>query len=320
MKRILLSFAILMVCALQIATGAAADTIYTKDGKELKGIVIEDYKDRINFSTIDGQTVVMKSEVRELYFDTEEQNLLKLAEQSRDKGDHVKAFIYYDKAFKLNPDSRVAKDGIVFLQGYLFKKDMSQKEEVVRRHNDFEQRGAIYEIKSDEDKFNDDLKKLWTEAGITLLTTDSATRIESVRKGSPADSAGVRKGDMLVAIWGRLVGYMSLKEVSETLLEKNSLETKIALDRNITVVVRPRDSIGVTLSMQFDGLTVSAVKDGSTASEAELAPNDLIMAINGRSTRYMPLKKAIALIKRSRGGKVNLIVRKDIVMWGKGGL
>ena len=72
--------------------------------------------------------------------------------------------------------------------------------------------------------------------------------------------------------------------------------------------------------MQFDGLTVSAVKDGSTASEAGLKPNDIITAINGSSTRYMPLNRAIELIKRSMGGKVDLTVKKEMVIWGKGGL
>jgi uncharacterized protein (TIGR00299 family) protein len=321
-KQSKMSYIFLIVAAfLSLVTGyAAADTIYAKDGKELKGIVLEDYKDRVIFSTIDGQITVMKSDMKELYFDTEEQNLIKLAEQARDKDDYMKAFVYYDKAFKINPNSRSAKDGIVFLQGYLFKKDMSRKEEAVKRHNEFEQRGEMSVIKSDEDELNDDLKKLRTEAGIVLTTSGGMTRIESVKAGSPADSAGIRKGDTLVAVWGRLVGYMSLKEVVETMLEKNSLETKIALERDITVRVRPSDSIGAALSMQFDGLTVSAVKEGSTASEADLGPNDLITAINGNSTRYMPLNKAIALIKRSRDEKVNLTIRKDMVMWGKGGL
>lgn len=322
MKQSKLSYIFLVVAAfLSIMAGCAiADTIYTKDGKELKGIIIEDYRDRILFSTVDGQITVMKDDVKELYFDTEEQNLIKLAEQSRDKGDYIKAFVYYDKAFKLNPGSKSAKDGIVFLQGYLFKKDMSQKEEVVRRHNEFEQKGMTPEIKSEEDKFNDDLRTLRTESGIALLTTGGVTRIESVTAGLPADSAGIRKSDTLIAIWGRLVGYMSLREVVETLLEKNSLETKIALERNVVVRVRPGDSIGVTLSMQLDGLTISDIKAGSAASETGLKPNDLIVEINGNPTRYMPLKRAVELINRSKDGKVDLVVRKDIVMWGKGGL
>jgi len=296
-----------------------ADTIYAKDGRELKGIVVEDYKDRVVFSTVDGQITVMKSDMKELYFDTEEQNLIKLAEQAKDKSDYIKAFVYYDRAFKLNPDSKVAKDGIVFLQGYLFKKDMAQKEEAVKRHNEFEQRGGVSEIKSDEDKFNEALKRLRKEAGVVLATTDGMTKIESVMPGSPAEEVGIRNGDTLVAVWGRLVGYMSLKEIVEAMLEKNSLETKITLGRDISVEVGPDGSMGASLSMQFDGLTVSAVKDGSAAYETELRPGDIITAINGNSTRYMPLNKAIESIKRSKGVKIGLTVRKEMVMWGKGG-
>jgi len=42
---------------------AAGDLVYTKDGKELRGIVIEDYKDRILFSTVDGETTIMKDNI-----------------------------------------------------------------------------------------------------------------------------------------------------------------------------------------------------------------------------------------------------------------
>ena len=321
MKRIFFFLALSVTINYQPSTiNLYADTIYTNDGKELKGIVVEDYKDRVIFSTVDGQLTLMKSDVKELYFDTEDQNLISLAEQSKDKGDYVKAFVYYDKAFKMNPDSKSAKDGIVFLQGYLFKKDTSQKEEVVKRHNEFEQRGERAGIKSDEDKFNDDLGKLRSETGITLGTKDGITEIESVRTGSPAYEAGIRHGDMLAAIWGRLVGYMSLREIVETLLEKNSLETKITLERNIDLAVSGSDSIGAALAMRLEGLTVSDLNEGGSAYEAGLAPGDLITKINGGSARYMPLKKAVEIIKKSKDGKVSLSIRKEIVMWGKGGL
>ena len=74
--------AILLICGLWTVDCGLSDTVYTKEGKELKGIIVEDYKDRIIFSTIDGQITVLKSDVKELYFDTEEQNLIKLAEQA----------------------------------------------------------------------------------------------------------------------------------------------------------------------------------------------------------------------------------------------
>ena len=69
------------------AYSCTADTIYTRDNKELKGIILQDYKDRVLLSTVDGETTLMKADIRELYYDSEEQNLIKLAEQSREKGD-----------------------------------------------------------------------------------------------------------------------------------------------------------------------------------------------------------------------------------------
>lgn len=305
-----------------------ADTIYTNDGKEIKGIVVEDYKDRIMLSTADGEITLMKSEIRELYYDTEEQNLIKLAEQAREKGDVVKAFSYYDKAFKLNPDSKQAKDGFVFLQGYLFKKDVAQKEEAVSRRNDYEQYGAQGVIaKSDEDVLKDDIEKLKTTAGITFVVENGVTKIGSIAAGSPAYEAGMRKGDTLAAIWGKLTGYMSLREVVDAIHKKASIETRCTIERNVDVRINENrnllantsDLIGAALSMQFDGLTVSDVKDNSPAREAGLKQNDVIMDINGNPTRYMPLKRAVEVIKKSKGDVVNLTIRRDIVMWAKEG-
>ncbi|MDP3791789.1 MAG: PDZ domain-containing protein [Candidatus Omnitrophota bacterium] len=317
MKKMFFLFIIFTAYSLQFATYAVADTIYTKDNKEIKGIIIEEYKDRVLMSTVDGERTLMKPDIKELYFDTEEQNLVKLAEQARDRGDLIKAFVYYDKAFKVNPDSKAAKDGIVFLQGYLFKKDMAKKEEDVNRRNEFEARGTgPISIKTEEEKFNESLEKLKKTAGIVLKSDPSGTKISSVAIGSPSYEAGMETGDILIAIWGRLVGYLSLPEVVETLLEKTSLETKCTIERNVEVSA---GDIGAEFKMQFDGLTISDVKNGSFAQGAGLRPNDLVTYINGQSTRYMPIKKASELIKRSKDGIIRLTIRREIVMWGKEG-
>lgn len=296
---------------------AFSDTIYTKENKEIKGIITEEYKDRITISTVDGERTLMKSEIRELYYDTEEQNLVKLAEQARERGDYIKAFVYYDKAFKMNPNSKAAKDGIVFLQGYLFKKDMAKKEEDVNRRNEFETKGAgPITIKTEDEKFNDNLKKLRSTTGIILRSSGGITKIESVTDPSPAYDVGIKRGDVLIDVWGRLVGYLSLPEVVEALLEKTSLETKCTIERKISL--RSRD-MGAEFKMQFDGLTAADVVSGSPAAGAGLRQGDLITGINGQSTRYMPINKALEIIRRSKGATVMLTFRREVVMWGKEG-
>jgi hypothetical protein len=316
LRRTILILASFLFHGLSTIDCGLCDTIYTKDNKEIKGIILEDYKDRVLMSTVDGERTLMKGDIKELYFDTEEQNLIKLAEQARDRADYIKSFVYYDKAFRVNPNSKAAKDGIVFLQGYLFKKDMAKKEEDVNRRNEFEQKGAgPATIKTEEERFKGAIAKLKNTTGITLKTGGGTTQIESVSQPSQAYEAGVRSGDTLIAVWGRLVGYLSLQEVIETMLEKTSLETKFTVERSVNI--GPGDA-GVTFSMQFDGLTVSDVGIGSPAEKAGLKNNDIVTAIDGRSTRYMPLKKSLELIKASARRPVRLTFRREVVMWGKG--
>jgi len=317
MKKIFLLSVLVISYSLKSTAILGADTIYTNDNKEIKGIIIEEYKDRVLMSTVDGERTIMKPDIKELYFDTEEQNLVKLAEQARDRSDFMKAFAYYDKAFKVNPESKAAKDGFIFLEGYLFRKDMAGKERDVNRRNEFESMGpGPITIKAEEEKFREDLEKLKITSGITLKSDRGVTQIDSVIIGSPAYEAGVRKGDILIAIWGRFVGYLSVQEVVQTLLEKTSLETKCTIER--TVELASGDSEGI-FKMQFDGLTVSDIKGGSLAQEAGLKPNDVITGINGQSTRYTPIKKALELIKKSKDGIVKLTFRREIVIWGKEG-
>lgn len=318
MKKTFFFLLLFIAYSLQLTAYSNADTVYTKDDKELKGIIVEDYADRIILSTFAGEKAVMKSDIKELYFDSEEDNLIKLGELAREKGDYIKAFVYYDKAFKMNPDSKRAKDGLVFLQGYLFKQDVARKEAAVERHNEFERLGAGGAlIKSDEEKYKENIQKLKNTAGITLSQKGGVTEIENVIKNSPAHEAGIRKGDLLIAVWGRLVGYLSPEGMVETLLEKNSIETKCTIQRGVDVAP---GLIGADFRMLFDGLTVTGVKNNSPAAASGLKEGDLIVGIDAHSTRYMPLKQALELMKGSKNKTVRLTFRREVIMWGKEGV
>jgi len=295
-----------------------ADTIYTKEGKEMKGIVVEDYTDRLIFSTIDGEITVMKPDVRELYYDSEEDNLLKLAEQSREKKDFVRAFVYYDKALKLNPQSKRALEGVVFLQGYLFRKEQAQKEEDVKKREAIENYGiAINEEPGEAEKITLEAESLRKNVGLTLKIEGALPVVESVRLKSPAQEAGVKKDDKLVAVWGRLTGYMSLEEVTGILLDKPSLELKCTIERDVGIRLISGYVIGASFKMEFDGLTVSGVKEKGPSSVAGLKEGDLVSAINGRSIRYTPLREAVNDIRKSTGGIASLTIKREVLIWRK---
>ncbi|MCX5686937.1 MAG: PDZ domain-containing protein [Candidatus Omnitrophica bacterium] len=269
-----------------LVTELYADTVYTEDGKEVRGIVVEDYRDRIVLSTVDGEITLIKSNVKELYFDSEEDNLIKLAEQSRERKDYLKAFVYYDKALKLNPKSKAAMDGVVFLQGYLFRKEQVQKEEDVRKREAIENYGAVVPtMPTDEEKEKKAAETLKKTVGITITTESGLPVVDSVQLKSPAAEAGIKKGDKLIAVWARLTGYLSPAEVRDILLDKPSLELKITVERVFDVKLDWGNATGMSLSMEFYGLTVAGVKEYSPAFRAGIKKGDLITAIDGQSTK-----------------------------------
>jgi hypothetical protein len=292
---------------------ASADTIQLKDGREVKGIVIEEYKDRIIFSTPDGEAKILKADIKELNFDDEETNLVKLGDQARDNRQYMKAVGYYGSALKLNPNSKQAKDGLIYMQLYLSGKESSRMGTDIRKQNGIDSDGSFIATEKDESQaLKEAQAELSRSLGLTLRPDGNLPQIGTVKPDSLAYDSGIRKGDILIAIWGRLTGYMTIKEVVDHLLKKTSPEIRCTIERTVEI----KDLVGVSFSMELDGLTVSEVKDGSSAYASGLRGGDLIVAIDSDSTRYMPLKKAIERIRKA-GGAVKLSLRRDVVVWRK---
>jgi len=161
------------------------------------------------------------------------------------------------------------------------------------------------------------------DIGITLSIKDGLPMVGSVQPHSPADESGMLQGDKIAAIWARLTGYMSLKEVTDALLDKPSLELKCTIERALDIPINPyrliafgeNDLIGATFTMEFNGLTVDSVREDGSSKEAGLKKGDLVVSIDGKPTRYMPLNKAVSVIKNSKEKTVKLTIRREILIW-----
>ncbi|OGW84323.1 MAG: hypothetical protein A2987_05505 [Omnitrophica bacterium RIFCSPLOWO2_01_FULL_45_10] len=301
-----------------------SDTIERWDGRELKGIVVEDYKDRVVLSTPEGEIEVMKQDIRALRYDIEEENLVKLGDRAKERGEYALAYSYYDKALKINPDSKTAKDGAVFLQGYLFRINEAKKEEDIRRRAEFEQYQTIGpDTRSAEELQKEELQNLKSSLGITLRPSRAGVELEDVNRHSPAADAGLKGGDRIIAIWGKLTGYMELKEVVGLLLKQEPREIKMIIERDVDarlnkkrgILSGTREIIGARMGMEFDGLTLTDVTGGGYADRAGLKEGDLIVSLDGRPTRYMPLKTALKLIKANKKDSVNFSIRREATIW-----
>ncbi|MDO8525720.1 MAG: nickel pincer cofactor biosynthesis protein LarC [Candidatus Omnitrophota bacterium] len=291
----------------------SADTVTKNNGEEVKGVVVEDYKDRIVLSTVNGENTIMKSGIKELYYDEEGDNLIKLADRAKEKRDYIKALTYYGMAFKADPNSKAARDGLVFLQGYLFRKEQAEKEEDVRKREDVERRGAPSPAQISGAAVTEEKAGLLKKAiGITIDMKDGFPVIKESRAASPAYDAGIRQGDRLIAIWARLTGYMELGEVIDAFLDKPALELKCAIERPLEM---PRELTGVSLGMEFDGLTAASVRQDTDSYAAGLRQGDIITRINGKSTRYMPLNEAVSMIRKSKGGTAGLTIKREVLIW-----
>jgi len=167
------------------------------------------------------------------------------------------------------------------------------------------------------------IEKLRQTIGVSIELKGDLPEIANVRSESPAYVAGIRKGDLLIAIWGKLTGYMSQQDVVDHLMEKTSLEVKCTIERSVDVAITglrtpistPNDLIGAGVNIGFDGLIIASVKDDSAAYKAGIEKDDLVTAINGENTRYMPLKKAVEMIRNSNEGSVRLTIRREVTFW-----
>ncbi len=315
-----LAFGVFSIC---FTLPLFADTIITNEGKEIKGIVIEDYKDRVVFSTVDGEISIMKSDMREMSFDSDEDNLIKLAELAIDRRDYSRAMTYYNMALKLAPDSSAVKQGVAYLRGSIFRKDEEAKSADIMRQQDIELYGAQAPLRSKAGEVDGMMDVLDKTTGMKIVLIENVPKVEAVRLNSPAFEAGIRKNDTLISVWGKLAGYLSLKETLNLLISKSAIEIRCVIERvfdvnvnpNNAIITGPEDLIGATLAIDIDGLVIAGVKDAGTAFTAGIYKGDRVIAIDDKPTRYMPLKKALELIKNIKSGSIKLTIRRKATIW-----
>jgi len=287
-----------------------ADTIFIKDGSEMKGIVVEEYKDRIVLSTEEGEKTIMREDVTNIAYDLEEQNLVAMADKMMKQGDYDKAYYYYEKARKINPDFKDAIDGANYVLGYKYRKETTKKiahvkwSQTVDDFNSAKQESAGTE---EGESFNAKLKK---EIGLELDNADEKVVVKYVYEGTPANKAGLRKGDIISSIWGKLAGYMTADEIARQFLKAENLEMKIQIDR--TVNVKKGALQQNQMDIAVDGAYLKNIKTDTAAYKAGLRDDDIVLAVDGKSIRYTPLKDVQKLL-----GKANrkMTVRRDMTIW-----
>jgi len=317
---------ILPLFLLLTGEGLYADTVLLKDSQELKGVVVEDYHDRIVLSTEKGETVVLKKEIDKISYDTREDDFVKLGALCRDKEDLKLALYYYEAAYKINPENKEAREGMSLVTNMMFRKKESDLEKEVALRQDAEDTmgktvsDEVFEAKATEVLIN----KLWNSVGIAIETAGPDIKVSKVSNGSPAVNAGIKTGDLVISVWGKLVKYMRPKDVYDLFLTNNVSEIRVNIARGRSVELRKsrifgsaEGMIGARLGMELEGLTVEDVKKDGPFEKAGLLQEDIITRLAGVSTRYMPLETAYKTIEGSKDSLLDLEIQREVTLWRK---
>jgi len=269
------------------AAPASADEIYFTSGELLKGLVVEEHVDRLVVSTVDGEQVVLRQEIDEVFFDDPERNYLYLGNEALAEGDTTAATALFHRALRLNPRWQETRDAL-------------------QRVEDRQRKTAAGWALDDPEQ------TLWTTWGVRWTATDGYPAVAAVASQQAMDRAGVRVGDQLVAVWGESMGFRPIAHVAERLLGPPGTPVKVTIQRGVTLRAGAVPWPGFELTMAPAGLTVSRV--AASGASAGVEAGDLIVALDHRPTRYLPLAVARATIGRARGRDVDVRLQRHLVI------
>jgi membrane-associated protease RseP (regulator of RpoE activity) len=284
---------VLALAVLGLPLSAFGDVVYFKSGKILKGLMVEEHRDRIIFSMEEGEKEIVREEIDEVFFDDPEWNYLYLGNQAADEGEYRLALSLLQRAVRLKPGFQQAEDSIRWLDDLQAKLKMSPEEldRPVRL-----------------------LEKNW---GLKIRTAQDLPLVKKVKRESFAAKTGLKKGDRLVAVWGRSLRFLELAESAEALVGPSGTEVKLTVERKVRLQPKGEQGTGawpgVNLSMESMGLSVQKLDADGVARTSGLLEGDRVVAIGDRATRYLPLREAKQLIQEHSKEPLTLVIHRDLI-------
>lgn len=296
---------------------AHADTVIMKDETRIKGLILDEFRDRIVVSTAEGEKTLMKDDIRCAVYDDEERALLQTGSTQFKKGNFLKAYYIYDKVAELNPDSDDACQKRDFLRNYVETKTRYDIEDGVRRKREIFSGASGMTF----------LKMLQDEMGIVLVTDNKYVFVEKIIKGAQTKAAkNFREGDRIVSVWGEMSFYAQPEEVAEMMLRPG--QTRMVIERALTPkltfpgrvgfilpIENYRPMLGAELKLTKKGIMVVRVFPNGPFSKAGIKRGDLLHRVGAQNTRYMPIKDVIKEFTENEGTEIEVVVHREIIIW-----
>ncbi len=309
----------LVLAATVLAPSAMADTILLKNGKQLKGLVVEQYADRIILSTEKGEIPILKKRIKDTQFDSPEQNFMQAGKAYESAGRLGEALAYYQKAAEANPDYPEAQKAAVGVRNRFWALSTEGP------RGEIENKQLIYDAwargeAADEvirKKGDDQAHALRDRLGVSLEKKGDWLFLSAVDSKKPASAAGLKRYDRLVALDGESLRYLGAEVIRPKLLEPRYSNFTLEVARDIFIHKNGKaalSQLGLRLKMEYQGLVVSGVTAGSPAAGDGLREGDLVTHLNGEDIRYTPLAKVVKAIESSAEDRVVFTVRRSALL------
>lgn len=299
---------------------SCADTLLLKSGEKVKGLILNEYKDRIVISTAGGERYYMKSAVKGAFYDDEYRELLQRARNEVKRKQYVKAYYTYRDVLKIETANQEAKEREVFLYKFLYSEPNRDIERAIEKRNDEE---------GSNEKSVDVIDKAQKKIGFMLMQGDKYVKLgpHVPRGGVVANNGGPRQGDEIIAVWGEMAAYMDVIDVAEIIA--GPYESTVLLQRKIKVNAGKsksgipgffdgvRDVIGADIVITERGLVVRDLSENGPFKRASIRQEDIVFAVNGREVSYMPIADVRKLIKNEQGKEMEFTIHRTINLWAK---
>ncbi|OGW80697.1 MAG: hypothetical protein A3C47_07060 [Omnitrophica bacterium RIFCSPHIGHO2_02_FULL_51_18] len=306
--------------SLFLCTNLFADTVILKNGKEIKGLVVEEHSDRIIFSTERGEIPILRKGVSNIRYDDPAQNFMRVGKAYEEDGKLGEALAFYEKAAEVNPNFEEAQKAAVGVRNRFWASSMEGP------RNEMEKQQVIYDSWGKGLPIEELIKKgeveqqkiLRTNLGVVLEKKGDWVHLEIVELRKEAALAGLKKNDRLISIDSQSLRYLGVEAVAKHLMLPRLSHYLLEFERNCFLHKEPAKAdlkqLGVKLRLGHEGLVIDSVKQGSAAEKAGLKENDLLVRINEETTRYTPLQKVVQLIQGSTDDRIVFTVRRAALL------
>ncbi|MFH0839922.1 MAG: PDZ domain-containing protein [Candidatus Omnitrophota bacterium] len=289
------------------SSGIFADTIILPGNNEIKGLIVDEYVDRVVISTFEGEKTFLRENIKSMQYEDTETRLLKLGNDAVKRTNYKAAAYYYRAVLKLNPNSIQARDGEIAA----IRKELTSGAEIAKE--DVALMTALEEpaLSAGKDVVVSYEKNVRDLLGLKIKKSDAVSKyyVYNVSPESPAHDYGILKKDIISSVWNENVQYMTYEEMIKKLSGPEFSMVKLSIEREASFS-NPK-KIKLNTGLKEEGYFIKDVSGIRGAEKILIKPGDWLLEINSVSTRYIPKDEIDTLLSNAKAPLI-LLIKRDL--------